>query len=185
MNFTWKHAAVLSLLSLIPWNGSAQVEKISDAMYRDSLKQLPIQEKAAKNPYLKDYLNSLNPKKMDEMALVTATRVAADLNKNPDFKGKVAYYAVPAMSELMRLPETYPLDGKAVSPVRIITAQDEYEPGSFLVYPLEELGKVEFKLTPFKNEKGVVFPADQLDLKVIKVWYLTKTAGGATSPTPN
>lgn len=174
MNFTWKHAAVLSLLSLIPWSGSAQVEKISDAMYRDSLKQFPIQEKSAKNPYLKDYLKSLNPQKMDEMAFVTATRVAADLNKNPDFKGKVAYYAVPAMSELMRLPETYPLDGKAVSPVRIIAAQDEYEPGSFLVYPLEELGKVEFKLTPFKNEKGVVFPADQLDLKVIKVWYQNK-----------
>ena len=100
MNFTWKSAAVLSLLSLIPWSGSAQVEKISDAMYRDSLKQFPIQEKAAKNPYLKDYLKSLNPQKMDEMAFVTATRVAADLNKNPDFKGKVAYYAVPAMSRL-------------------------------------------------------------------------------------
>ena len=58
MNFTWKHAAVLSLLSLIPWNGSAQVEKISDAMYRDSLKQLPIQEKAAKNPYPKHIILS-------------------------------------------------------------------------------------------------------------------------------
>lgn len=41
---------------------------------------------------------------------------------------------------------------------------------------MTDLGKVEFKLSDFKNENGTVFPADQLDLKVIKVWYQNKNA---------
>ena len=171
MNFKWKYAAVLSLVSLIPWSGSAQMEKISDAVYRESLKAYPVQTEAAKNPYLKNYLKALKAEKSGEMAFVTAVRVATDLNGKPEFNGKVAHYAVPPMSELMRLQDTYPHDGKALAPVRILSARDEYEPGSFLVYPLEDLGKVEFKLSAFKDDKGTVFPADKLDLKVIKIWY--------------
>ena len=174
MNFKWKYAAVLSLVSLIPWSGSAQMEKISDAVYRESLKAYPVQTEAAKNPYLKNYLKALKAEKSGEMAFVTAVRVATDLNGKPEFNGKVAHYAVPPMSELMRLQDTYPHDGKALAPVRILSARDEYEPGSFLVYPLEDLGKVEFKLSAFKDDKGTVFPADKLDLKVIKIWYQNK-----------
>ena len=171
-----KIAAILTLAALLPWSISAQVEKITDATYRDRLNALPQQIRAAKNPHLKEYLTSLKPNAMAEKAFVTAVRVAADVNRKVDFSGKVVHYAVPAMSELMRLPEVYPLDGKALAPVRIVTAQDEYEPGSFQVYPLTDLGKVEFRLSAFRNENGVEFPADRLDLKVIKVWYQNKNA---------
>ena len=171
MNFKWKHVAVLSLLSLIPWNGSAQMEKITDATYQEWSGKLPTLQQAAKNPYLKTFLGSIGSK-TPERALITAARVAADVNGAKEaFTGNVVYYAVPAMSNLMRLADTYPLDGSALAPVRIFSAQNEYEPGSFLLYPLEDLGKVELKLTPFKNAKGTQFPADKLDLKVIKIWY--------------
>ena len=176
MKMIWKIAVVLAISALLPWSGSAQVEKITDATYRDHLNALPQQIRAAKNPHLKKYLTALNPDAMEEKAFVTAVRVASDVNRQPDFAGKVIHYAVPAMSELMRLPEVYPIDGKVLAPVRIVTAQDEYEPGSFQVYPLTGLGKVEFKLSAFRNENGVAFPADQLDLKVIKVWYQNKNA---------
>ena len=35
--------------------------------------------------------------------------------------------------------------------VRIVAAKDEYEPGSFLIYPLRDLGKTQLTLTPFKT----------------------------------
>ena len=86
------------------------------------------------------------------------------------------HYAVPAISEVQRLNDTYPYDGQADAPVRIIAAQGEYEPGAFVIYPLSDLGKVELRLKPFKNSSGAIFPAEQLDLKLLKVWYQNKNA---------
>ena len=81
------------------------------------------------------------------------------------------HYAVPAMSEVQRLPDVYPTDGKADAPVKIFAAKGEYEPGSFEVWGVRDLGKVSFELGEFKNEKGAVFPKENLDLKLVKCWY--------------
>ena len=102
-------------------------------------------------------------------AAVLASRVAADFPKTT--AGAFVHYAVPPMSNIQRLPDLYPTDGEPGKAVRIFAAKGEYEPGSFLVYPLKDLGKVTFSLTPFKTVDGKVFPADKLDLKVVKVWY--------------
>ena len=97
-----------------------------------------------------------------------------------DFRGKsgadVWHYAVPAMSEIQRLADVYPSDGVPDGTVKIVAAKDEYEPGSFLVWARNDLGKVQFELSEFKNETGVVFPKEKLDLKFIKVWYQNKNA---------
>ncbi len=170
MSFRWKYAAALCLLALVPRDGSAQMEQITDATYRDSVGKLSDLRKTAKNPDLREYLGAIG-EKTARRELVTAARVAADVSQAESFAGRVVHYAVPAMSDLQRLPDVYPLDGTALAPVRIVSAQDEYEPGSFVVYPLEDLGKVEFRLSEFKSAEGKVFPADKLDLKVIKVWY--------------
>ncbi len=168
MKLRWKHAAVLSLLALTPWSSQAQMEVISPALYQESLKKLS--GIATKNPYLQKFLKTIG-KDTAEQELVTAVRVAEDTK---DSTGKVLFYSVPAMSDLQRLPDVYPLDGTPMAPVRIIMAQDEYEPGSFLLYPLENLGKVELKLTEFRTADGKILPADKLDLKVIKIWYQNK-----------
>ena len=97
-------------------------------------------------------------------------RVAADFTGIPHPDAFV-HYAVPAMSALQRLPDVYPEDGIPGGTVRIVAAKDEYEPGSFLIYPLRDLGKTQLTLTTFKTADGQVFPADDLDLKVVKVWY--------------
>lgn len=83
----------------------------------------------------------------------------------------VVHYTVPPMSETQYLPDAYPFDGEAGKPVRIVAAQNEYEPGSFVVYPLQSFGKVAFDVGELKTADGQVFPKDELDLKVIKVWY--------------
>ena len=81
------------------------------------------------------------------------------------------HYAVPAMSEVQRLPDVYPADGKADATVKIFAAKGEYEPGAFNVWGTKDLGKVKFELGVFKNEKGQELPAKDLDLKLVKCWY--------------
>ena len=88
----------------------------------------------------------------------------------------VTHWAVPAMSEMMRLPDKTPEDGAKGGTVTIIAAKDEYEPGSFVVRSDEDLGKVEFTLSEFRSDADVLFPADALDLKFVKAWYQNRNA---------
>ena len=83
----------------------------------------------------------------------------------------VTHWAVPPMSDVMRLPDAEPTDGKKGGVVRIVAAHDEYEPGSFVVRSDTDLGKVRLALSELKGPDGAVFPKDDLDLKVVKVWY--------------
>ena len=109
-------------------------------------------------------------------------KVAADFTAQAD--AKVWHYAVPPMSEIQRLPDVYPSDGTPNGTVRIVMAKDEYEPGSFLVWARQDLGKVQFELGEFKQVKakgegeeggtGIAFPKENLDLKFVKVWYQNK-----------
>ncbi len=81
------------------------------------------------------------------------------------------HYAVPALSPVMRLPDTYPADGQPLAPISIIAAQDEYEPASFVLYAFQNLENVRLSLSELKTAGGVAFPKENLDLKVVKVWY--------------
>ena len=104
-------------------------------------------------------------------AVTLKERVAADFEgKSGDFY----HYAVPPMSDVQRLADAYTVDGTPGGSVNIVAAKDEFEPGSFLVWANKDLGKVSFTLSEFKNENGDVFPAEDLDLKFIKVWYQNK-----------
>ena len=88
----------------------------------------------------------------------------------------VAHWAVEPISTIQRLPDAVPADGEKGGVVRIVAAQDEYEPGSFVVRSDEDLGKVTLELGEFASDAGDVFPAEALDLKVIKCWYQNKNA---------
>ena len=102
-------------------------------------------------------------------AIDVGARVAADFPKTPE--SGICRYSVPAMSETQYLPDAYPYDGVAGAPCTIIAAKDEYEPGAFLLYATKDFPKLDFTLGELKNEKGVVFPKEELDLTVVKVWY--------------
>ncbi len=86
-------------------------------------------------------------------------------------RADATWWAVPAMSPIQRLPDAIPADGEKGGTVRIVAARGEYEPGSFVVRSDADLGKVQPKVGKLVNEKGDVFPADALDLTVVKVWY--------------
>ncbi len=150
----------------------AQVQKITDEMYETAVDSLNSQMFQTLPVTVKEHLKRFK-KTSNSKHFVHAVRVAQDVSQKKKNQGNVllTYYSVPAMSELQRLPDAYPLDGKMEAPIRIIMSQDEFEPGSFVLYPFADLGKATLRLTEFKNEKGQVFPSDALDLKVIKVWY--------------
>ena len=150
----------------------AQVEILSKTARQKAISALDGEIKSNGSTPMAAHLQRAKAAKGDQAVL--ASRVAADFEKAPN--ASFVHYAVPAMSNVQRMPDMYPLDGQAGQPVRIIAAKDEFEPGSFLVYPLQNLGKVTFTLTPFKTKDGKTFPADKLDLKVIKVWYQNKNA---------
>lgn len=99
-----------------------------------------------------------------------AAKVIKDLGDSSK-KSKVACYIVPPMSAIQRLPNVYPEDGELNGELRILVAKDEYEPGSFLLYSLKNLKKVELKLSKLKTRDGKIFPSKNLDLTVVKVWY--------------
>lgn len=161
----------IPLLSLLPFVAEAQIEKLSQTEYTTYEAMLPKLIGEIQPKELQSYLSTLQKKQgLSLKDLANAVRTGNDL-KNLPSDARFGYYAVPAMSELQRLPDAYPNDGRVTEQVRILAAQDEYEPGSFVVYPFSDLGKVSFKLGEFKSSEGTVFPASNLDLKVVKVWY--------------
>lgn len=76
-------------------------------------------------------------------------------------KGDVAFFAVPAMSDVMRLDDTWPADGALGETVRCVLAQDEFESCSFQLFSFRDLDKVELK---------VDLPIPH-DLRVVKLWF--------------
>ena len=88
----------------------------------------------------------------------------------------VTWYAVDPMSERRYMPDAAPVGGLEGEPVRIVAAQGEYEPGSFVVTADADLGKVDFAVSPLKSKAGGAIPASALDLKTVKVWYQAGTS---------
>lgn len=98
-------------------------------------------------------------------------RVTNDL-KNASLAGnKVLFYAVPAMSDIMRVPDVYPKDGRLNGELRIVAAKNEFEPASFQLYSFDNLKNVTFNVPALKGPNGAVLPQSALDLKVVKVWF--------------
>lgn len=81
------------------------------------------------------------------------------------------HYAVPAMSEVQRLEDVRPTDGVEGGTVGIVVARDEFEPGAFVVCAEKDLGKVSFSIGEMTDEQGRKFPREDLDLRLVKVWY--------------
>ncbi len=101
-----------------------------------------------------------------------AVKVAQDLvGKDLPADATFAWYAVPPLSNIQRLPDQYPVDGEALAPLRIVACRDEFEPASFVVYPFADAKKTTVKAGDLRTADGKVIQADKVDVKVVKVWY--------------
>lgn len=102
-----------------------------------------------------------------------AVKVADDLKKGaPEWKNTpFVYYTVSAMSDIRRLPDSYPADGKFGGTLEYIAAQNEYEAASFVLYAMKNVDKLDVRVSDLKSKSGAVIPASSLDVKIVKVWY--------------
>ena len=96
-----------------------------------------------------------------------AARVKSDLAAAGLADAKVAFYDVPAMSDVMRIPDVYPIDGRLGGEVRATLAQGEFESASFELFAFEELDGVELKASELKGPGGAL----AADLRVVKTWF--------------
>jgi hypothetical protein len=179
MNLTNKIAiAVASSLFGMLGTATAQIETLSPEQIAEYRKRLPEAAQTTTVTAYKSYLQNLQrslvtPGVEDQDKSVTnAVRVASDLKAvNAAPSASFLHYAVPAMSALMRLPDAYPTDGKPGGDVGIVMAQDEYEPASFVMHAFSNIEKAELRVSDLKSADGTLFPKENLDLKVVKVWY--------------
>lgn len=99
-------------------------------------------------------------------ASVNKAKVSADM-KAAEAKGDVTWYAVPAMSDCMRLSDTYPFDGRFAGEVRATLAGNESESASFQLFSFINAEKVDVRLS------DLACGGDKLaaDLRVVKLWF--------------
>ena len=88
----------------------------------------------------------------------------------------VTHWAVPAMSEMMRLPDKTPEDGVKGGTVTIIAAKDEYEPASFLVRALTDMPGLVPVVSDFKTRDGKTISASAADVTLVK--QMVRSPGG-------
>ena len=84
-------------------------------------------------------------------------------------------YAVPAVSPIRRTPDSLPPDGRLDARFRIVAAQGEFEPVSFVLAPLADVARLEVKATALSGADGTI-PADRVDIKLVKCWWQPATA---------
>ena len=96
-----------------------------------------------------------------------AARVKAELAAAGMADAKVAFFEVPAMSDVMRIPDVYPVDGTLGGEVRATLAQGEFESASFELFAFEDMDKVELKMSDLKGPGGTL----AADLRVVKTWF--------------
>lgn len=90
-------------------------------------------------------------------------------------QGPLACYEVPAISSIPRLPETLPSDGRLSAQLRMVAAEGEFEPVSFVIAPRTDITKLVLKASPLAGAAGTI-PAANVDIKVVKCWYQGGTA---------
>ncbi|MCG3150464.1 MAG: hypothetical protein PCFJNLEI_03950 [Verrucomicrobiae bacterium] len=84
-------------------------------------------------------------------------------------------YEVAALSSIPRLPNRLPSDARLGARLRVVAAQGEFEPASFVVSPRVDVAKFELKSSALVSSVGEI-AASNVDIKVVKCWYQGGTA---------
>lgn len=98
-------------------------------------------------------------------------RVAAERQAAGLADARVTWYSVPAMSDVMRIADTYPEDGVLEGELQAVLAQGEFEPASFQLFAFDNLSGVTLKASDLAGPGGAKLAAKDLDLRVVKVWF--------------
>jgi len=73
-------------------------------------------------------------------------------------------------------PNTIPESDGITTKINIFATRGEYEPATFSIYPLKDIGKVKVEVTDLRNKKGNIIPKNNLDLRIVK--YIERRQNG-------
>lgn len=176
---------------LLAWPAAGQT--VTDGEVQSLTTVIDAQRPAAKHPALQRYLAQL------QLELGAVTRLPPDVRQAESLRKAVANarqladaaaalpadspwiaapylgYVVPAISAIRRVPDSLPPDGSLAPEIRIVAAQGEFEPASFVLAPLAATAKLVVKAEPLNGPKGTI-PADHVDIKHVKCWWQPATA---------
>ncbi len=106
----------------------------------------------------------------------TAAKIKADIEKHALWQDKpFACYSVPAISNQKRLPNRIPSDAQLADEVRVVGAQGEFVPVSFMVFPMNDIGQAQLKISELRKEDATI-PSENVDARIVKCWYQGGTA---------
>ena len=114
---------------------------------------------APKNPVLDAQLERAR-----RMKSVNRARVAAEA------KGDLVWYVVPAMSDRMRLMDTYPEDGRLGGDLRIVMAQGSFEAASFQLFSFRDCPSTTLEVSDLTGPDGATISKADIDMRVVKLW---------------
>ncbi|HOL67737.1 MAG TPA: hypothetical protein PKX93_09805, partial [bacterium] len=118
----------------------------------------------------------LNVKKIQEEA--------AKLGPDSPWKNQsFLCYVVPALSPIRRLPDCLPPDGRIDDRLILVGARGEFVPGSFMLTPWQKVARLEVKVSPLirvsPDGPKAIIPTENIDIRVVKVWWQTGTGWGS------
>ena len=90
-----------------------------------------------------------------------------------------AVAAVEAMSGIRRTPDLFPEDGDFTNGLRVVSAQDEYESASVVLFGFNDIADALLIPGDLMGPGGAKLGAAQFDPKVVKVWYQQGTSWGS------
>ena len=98
-------------------------------------------------------------------------RVEAEMKAAGLLGNRVAWYAVPAMSDVQRLADTFPEDGVLAGEARALLAQGEFEALSFQLFAFDNIKDVTLSASDLTGPGGAKIGGKDLDLRVVKIWF--------------
>ena len=99
---------------------------------------------------------------------------AACGNSHPPSK-EVVFYRVNSTSNIIRVPDTHPVDGRESTTIDVVATPGEFEPASIMIYTSNGLGRVSFMTGNLTGSAGTI-GAENVDIRSVKCWYQAGTA---------
>lgn len=119
------------------------------------------------------FQNPVADKQMEEAKRLTPQNkmLVERAIKEAKLTSQLPYFVVPAMSDVMRLPWTYPTDGVLNGELKVVAAQNEFEPASFELFSFTDRKDLTISVSALKDQAGTTMPASSVDVKVLKQWF--------------
>ena len=105
-----------------------------------------------------------------DVSIESLERIVSERQEQKQTLKEVLCTIVKPISPVPILPETFPVDGDISDVLRVVAAPGEYEPGSFVLFALNDINGLKLNATALEGQ-GTSVPLSAIDIKIVKCWY--------------